>query len=176
METIEAIKTRRSVRSFTQEAIPEKVFSVIEEAIMHSPSGSNSQESHFVIIREPEQIRKVKRFAQGISGTPAAIIVLCTNKKEALFRGGKDTLEVLRFVNLGIAASYIMLATHSYGVANCPARSFHQTAIKEIVRLPEDIEPELLISLGYPDQKPRPKDVKPSSEVISYEQYGKSRA
>lgn len=176
MEALEAIKTRRSVRSFKQVAIPEKIFAVIEEVIMHCPSGGNSQESHFVIIREQEQIRKIKRFAQGVSGMPAAIIVLCTNKKEALLRGGKDTLEVLRFVNLGIAASYIMLATHANGIANCPVRSFHQAAIKKIIGLPEEIEPELLISLGYADHTPRPKNVKSLTEVISYEQYGKRRA
>lgn len=157
MEALEAIKTRRSVRSFKQVAIPEKIFAVIEEVIMHCPSGGNSQESHFVIIREQEQIRKIKRFAQGVSGMPAAIIVLCTN-------------------NLGIAASYIMLATHANGIANCPVRSFHQAAIKKIIGLPEEIEPELLISLGYADHTPRPKNVKSLTEVISYEQYGKRRA
>lgn len=145
------------VRSFKQVVIPEKIFAIIEEVIMHCPSGGNSPESHFVIIREQEQVRKVKRFVQGVSGMPTAIIVLCTN-------------------NLGIAASYIMLATHTNGVANCPVRSFYQAAIKKIIGLPEEIEPELLISLGYADHTPRPNNVKSLTEVISYEQYGKRRA
>lgn len=172
MDTIEAIKTRRSARSFDDRPIPSEVITEIEEAIMHSPSGSNAQESHFVIVQDKEQIRRIKRFAQGVSGNPAAIVVLCSNKKEALARGGLDTLEVLRFVNLGIVASFIILVAQSHGVGNCPARSFHQQSIMEILQLPEDVEPELLISLGYVDQKPRPKTMKSATEVISYDKYG----
>jgi nitroreductase len=171
MDTIEAIRTRRSVRSFEDRPIPKEVIKAIEEAIMQTPSGSNAQESHFVIVQDKEQIRRIKRFAQGVSGNPASIIVLCSNKNEALIRGGLDTQEVLRFVNLGIVASFIILVAQSQGVGSCPARSFHQQSVKEILQLPEDVEPELLINLGYTDQKPRPKTMKSATEVISHDKY-----
>ncbi|WP_307320646.1 nitroreductase family protein [Evansella vedderi] len=171
---MEAIKTRRSSRSFEDRPIPEDVITDIKDAIMHSPSGSNAQESHFVIVQDKNQILKLKRFAQGVSGTPAAIVVLCSNKQEALIRGGQDTAEVLRFVNLGIVASFIILVAQSHGVGNCPARSFHQQSIKQILELPEEVDPELLISLGYTDQKPRPKTIKSVTEVISHERYNYS--
>jgi|SRR5699024_2404993 len=171
MDTLEAIKTRRSSRSFDDQPIPKEVITAIEEAIMHSPSGSNAQESHFVIVQDKEQIRRMKRFAQGVSGNPTAIIVLCSNKNEALVRGGLDTQEVLRFVNLGIAASFILLTAHSYGVGSYPARSFHKQSIKEILELPEEVDPELFINLGYADEKPRQKTLKSSKEVISHDRY-----
>jgi nitroreductase len=173
LDVLEAVKTRRSTRSYDNKRLPKEVFEAIEEAILHSPSGSNAQESHFVIVQDPLQIRRIKRFAQGLSGDPAALVVLCTNEAEALARGGIDTAELLRFVNLGIAASYILLTAQSLGVASCPARSFHQKSIKEIVGLPDEVQPELLISLGYANQPPRPKTSKPAREVISYDQYGK---
>ncbi|GAX91750.1 nitroreductase family protein [Effusibacillus lacus] len=175
MNVLDAIKIRRSIRSFERRSLPPEVIQSIEDAILHSPSGSNAQESHFVIVQDPDQIRRIKRFAQGLSGDPAAVVVLCTNKEEALARGGLDTAEVLRFVNLGIAAAYILLTASSLEVGSCPARSFHQKAIKEILGLPEGIEPELLISLGYSNQPPRPKSSKPVREVISYDQYGKEK-
>lgn len=176
MEVLKAIKTRRSVRSFDDRPLPAEVIDAIEDAILHSPSGSNAQESHFVIIQDAAQIRRIKRFAQGLSGQPAAVLVLCSNQSEAFTRGGVDSVEVLRFVNLGIAASYILLTTQSLGVGNCPVRSFHREAIKKILELPCDVEPELLISLGYPDQPTRPKSSKPVREVISFDQYGKQRS
>ncbi|WP_126428617.1 nitroreductase family protein [Brevibacillus marinus] len=176
MEVIDALKTRRSARSFERRPLPPEVIQAIEDAVLHSPSGSNAQESHVVIVQDPVQLRRIKRFAQGLSGEPAAIAVLCSNQREALARGGVDTAEVLRFVNLGIAAAYIMLATHSLGVGNCPVRSFHQQAIKEILGLPEDVQPELLISLGYANQPPRPRSSKAVQEVISYDEYGKNRS
>lgn len=142
MNVLDAIKIRRSIRSFERRSLPPEVIQSIEDAILHSPSGSNAQESHFVIVQDPDQIRRIKRFAQGLSGDPAAVVVLCTNKEEALARGGLDTAEVLRFVNLGIARRY---------------------------------RTELLISLGYSNQPPRPKSSKPVREVISYDQYGKEK-
>ncbi len=175
LDITKAIKTRRSIRAFTQTPIPSEVFKSIEEAILYSPSGSNAQESHFVIVQDKGQIKKLKRFAQGVADYPAAIVVICSNKEEALKRGGLDTLEALRFVNIGIVASYIMLVTHSYGVGSCPARSFHQKSVKYILQLPDEIEPELLISLGYPNQTPRPKNMKQTNEVISYDKFGQGR-
>lgn len=172
MEVLEAIKSRRSARSFADKPLEPHVLEAIEEAVLHSPSASNAQEAHFVIVRDKARLRAIKRFAQGLSGDPAALIVLCSNRVEALARGGADGAEVLRFVNLGIAAAHIMLTAQSLGVASCPARSFHQRAVAEIVGLPEEAKPELLVSLGYGDQPPRPKTSKPMQEMISYEQYG----
>jgi len=65
------------------------------------------------------------------------------------------------------------LTAQSLGVSSCPVRSFHARAVQQVLGLPEDIVPELLITLGYADQPPRPKTSKPAREVISYDRYGK---
>ncbi|MFZ5822923.1 MAG: nitroreductase family protein [Bacillota bacterium] len=173
MNVLEAIRSRRSTRAFQPKPLAPEVITAIEEAILHCPSGSNAQESHFVIVQDPVQLRRIKRFAPGLGGEPAGLVVLCSNQTEALSRGGKDTAEVLRFVNLGIAASSILLTAHSLGVGTCPVRSFHRGAVKQLLGLPEDVDPELLITLGYPAQPPRPKTSKPATEVISHERYSR---
>ncbi|WP_419887052.1 nitroreductase family protein [Neobacillus niacini] len=172
MEVIEAVKSRRSTRSYEPSKLPTEFIQDIESAILNSPSGSNAQESHFVIVQDEGKLRLIKRFAPGLSGDPAAVVVLCSNATESLNRGGLDTAEVLRFVNIGIAAAYILLTAHSNGVGNCPVRSFHREAIKKVLDLPTDVEPELLISLGFANMPPRPKTSKQALEVISYDQYG----
>lgn len=173
MDVLEAIKTRRSSRSFAERGgLPIEVVDSIEQSILHSPSGSNAQESHFLIVQNKEQIKRIKRFSPGLSGDPAAVIVLCSNPAEALHKGGKDSVEVLRFVNLGIVAAYILLSTHSLGIGNCPVRSFHKKAIKELLALPHEMEPELLISLGYAKESPRKKKNRAKEEVISFDRYG----
>ncbi|WAH37109.1 nitroreductase family protein [Alicyclobacillus dauci] len=172
MDVLEAIRSRRSTRSFEPRGLEPEIINAIETAITSSPSGSNAQESHFVIVQDPAQIRRIKRFAPGLSGDPAAVVVLCSNRRDALERGGADTAEVLRFVNMGIAAAYVLLTTFSFGLGNCPVRSFHRGAIKEIVGLPGDIEPELLITMGYPAEPPRLKTSMPMTEVISHDHFG----
>lgn len=172
MDVLEAVKARRSTRSFAKRRLEPHVLKAVEEAVLHSPSASNAQEAHVVIVQDEARIRQIKRFAQGLSGTPSAIVVLCTNRKEALARGGIDSAEVLRFINLGVAASAIMLTVQSLGASSCPVRSFHRPSIAAIAGLPEEIMPELLISLGYADREPRPKTSKLMREMISYERYG----
>ncbi|SFV09267.1 nitroreductase family protein [Alicyclobacillus macrosporangiidus] len=172
MDVMEVIRTRRSTRSFQPRSLDAQAMEAIETAILNSPSGSNAQESHFVIVKDPDQIRRIKRFAPGLSGQPAAVVVLCSNRREALIRGGTDTVQTLRFVNLGIAAAYILLVTSSLQLGNCPVRSFHKKAVQTLLQLPEDVEPELLITVGHPAEPPRPKVSKPVTEVISYDRFG----
>jgi len=172
MDVLETIKTRRSARSFADQPLGPHIVEAIEEAILYSPSASNAQEAHVVIVQEKARIRQIKRFAQGLSGWPAALVILCSNRDEALARGGIDSAETLRFINLGVAASAVMLTAQSLGVASCPVRSFHGESVAAIAGLPEAVRPELMISLGYADQPPRPKTSKLLREMISYEQYG----
>ncbi|MBJ9987960.1 nitroreductase family protein [Paenibacillus sp. S28] len=172
MDVLETIKARRSARSFTGQRLEPHIVEAIEEAILHSPSASNAQESHFVIVQDEVRIRHIKRFAQGLSGQPAAVVVLCSNHQESLARGGADSADMLRFINLGVAASAIMLTAQSLGASSCPVRSFHAPSIAAITGLPEEVKPELLISLGYADKPPRPKTSKPPKEMISFERYG----
>ncbi|MEK5382688.1 nitroreductase family protein [Niallia sp. FSL W8-0635] len=170
---LEAIRTRRSSRSFQESnGLPAEIMKAIEQSIINSPSGSNAQESHFIIVQDKEQIKRIKRFSPGLSGNPTAVIILCSNPTEALNKGGKDSEEVLRFVNLGIVAAYILLSTHTLGFGNCPVRSFHKDAIKKLLELPNGMEPELLISLGYSKESPRKKNSRLKEEVISFDKYG----
>ncbi|HEO8422248.1 nitroreductase [Mycobacteroides abscessus subsp. abscessus] len=173
MDVLEAIRTRRSSRSFQESnGLPAEIMKAIEQSIINSPSGSNAQESHFIIVQDKEQIKRIKRFSPGLSGNPTAVIILCSNPTEALNKGGKDSEEVLRFVNLGIVAAYILLSTHTLGFGNCPVRSFHKDAIKKLLELPNGMEPELLISLGYSKESPRKKNSRLKEEVISFDKYG----
>lgn len=173
MDVLEAIETRRSSRSFQEnKELSSEIIEAVEQSILHSPSGSNAQESHFIIVQDKEQLKRIKRFSPGLSGNPSAVIVLCSNPTEALNKGGKDSEEVLRFVNLGIVAAYILLSTHTLGIGNCPVRSFHKEAIKTLLELPNEMEPELLISLGYSKEAPRKKNSRLKEEVISFDKYG----
>lgn len=172
MDVLEAIRTRRSTRAFRAEPLSDDVIRAVEDAVLHSPSGSNAQDFHAILVRDQQQIRRIRRFAPGLAGTPAAVVVMCSNRVEARRRGGRDGEAALRLINTGIATAYILLATHGLGVGNCPVRSFHRGAVKRLLGLPPEVDPELLIALGYPAAPPRSKKSKPVTEVVSYERYG----
>jgi nitroreductase len=54
---------------------------------------------------------------------------------------------------------------------SCPVASFNRLAIRELLGIPEYVEPVLMVSLGYPEEWPRPPTRRPLEEVVHYERY-----
>lgn len=164
----DVIKGRRSVRSFRDEHIPEEHLRFVLEAGVWAPSGGNAQPWEFVVVREKSTIEKIKLFSPGLFGNPDVIVVLCVNKRRV--RGGKHE-ELIALMDVAMAAQNMMLAAYSLGVGSCPIASFNKSAIKELLEIPEHVDPVLMLSLGYPDEWPKPPKKRPLEEVTHYEKY-----
>jgi len=63
MEVLEALRTRRSIRKYTKEEIPEGDIRKIIEAAMSGPSAVNSQPWHFIIIKVDQSSMKYPKQA-----------------------------------------------------------------------------------------------------------------
>ena len=64
MTTLEAIKTRRSTRRFSDKRIEQEKLETIIEAGRYAPSGGNSQTCHFIVVRNKEVLAKLAELAQ----------------------------------------------------------------------------------------------------------------
>jgi len=114
---------------------------------------------------------RVKLISPGLFGNPAALIICCINKKRAE-KGGRLG-ENTALMDVSMAAQNMMLMAYSLGIGSCPIVSFNKTALKELLNIPEDVEPVLIISLGYPEFWPKPPKRRPLEEVVHVEEYGK---
>jgi len=61
---LELIKSRRSTRKFTSEAVPDDMLGQIVEAGRFAPSGGNCQTTHFIVVKKPEVLAKLKELVQ----------------------------------------------------------------------------------------------------------------
>ncbi|MCL7385880.1 MAG: nitroreductase family protein [Thaumarchaeota archaeon] len=170
-ELLNIIKGRRSVRSFLEKKIPDEHLKLIMEAGIWAPSGSNIQPWQFVLVREPELIRKIKLVSPGLFGNPDALVVACVDRNR-YERAGKLGY-TLSLMDVSMAAQNMMLMAYSLGIGSCPIASFSKLALKEILGLPDNFEPVLMISLGYPEKWPSPPERRPLSEVVYVNGYGK---
>jgi nitroreductase len=59
MNTLEAIKTRRSTRKFKSVAVPDEILEKIIEAGRFAPCGGNSQTTHFIVISNKEILNEL---------------------------------------------------------------------------------------------------------------------
>lgn len=66
MEALEAILTRRSTRNYKPDAVEEEKLEQILAAAKQAPSGRNNQTNHFLVIRNPEVLRKLAAMAQEV--------------------------------------------------------------------------------------------------------------
>lgn len=167
---MEAIKGRRSVRSFLGQPVDRKILEQLVEAAIWAPSGGNAQTWHFVVVTNSEQLSRLRTVSPGMLGVPPATIVVCQDQKEAKRKGG-PLGAFLAVVDAAMAAQNILLAAYDAGLGTCVIASFHTDAVARILGLPEEMKPVLLISVGWPERIPSPPPRR--TDVISWERYGK---
>ncbi|WP_240911649.1 nitroreductase family protein [Thermococcus sp. LS1] len=168
---MEAIEGRRAVRRFQEREVPLEDLKKILEAGIWAPSGSNVQPWEFIVVRERDNIERVKLVSPGLFGNPSTVVVLCINTKLAK-RGGKLG-EESALMDISMAAQNMMLAAYSMGIGSCPVLSFNKTALKELLNIPEHVEPVLILIFGYPRVWPKPPRRRPLKEVVHVEEYGR---
>ena len=170
MEVLEAIKTRRSVRTFTDTPIENDTLHDLIEAGVWAPSGGNMQSWRFVVISKPDQLENIRNLSPGIFGHPTAIITVCSDLAEAEEKGGPLGSAFLAPTEAAMAAQNILLAAHAKGLGACVIASFHAAAVQRLLKLPKSIKPLLLIILGYPLAIPK-APVRKVEEIIWLETY-----
>jgi nitroreductase len=85
-----------------------------------------------------------------------------------------DNARMIQMADAACAASNIALAAHAEGIGSCLAVSFADIAIRKILHIPEGINPQIIVTLGYPDESPEPPPRKEISEITFDDDYGKA--
>lgn len=169
MDLLKAIMERRSVRSFQADPVPVDMLRRLVEAGIWAPSGGNAQTWCFIIVTDGASIRRLKMLSPGLLGNPPAVIVICQNVAEAERKGAKLGKEVLMLMDSAMAAQNIMLAAYAEGLGTCIVRSFHPEGVQKLLKLPQYIEPQILISVGFPASVPKPP--KRNFDIVSFQEY-----
>ncbi len=170
MDVMQAIKGRRSIRKFTPEAVEKEKLERLLEAARWAPTAANQQRWRFVIVTSPAMVQLVMKFAPGIFSTPSAFIVICVEKRPDT----NPVFEATYLADCSMAAQNMMLAAHEMGIGTCVALSYAKVAIKEILDLPDGIEPLLVLTVGYPAEDPEPPTRLELREIAFADKHGGS--
>jgi nitroreductase len=168
METWEAIRSRRNVRSFEDRPVPDDHLSEILEAGRRAPSSQNWQPWSFVAVTERDRLIKLAQVWQGAGHVAhsAATVALVASPPSEQRRG---TL----YYDLGQATMSIMLAAAGLGIGSSHSSVGDQDLAREVLGFPDDKFCAYMISLGYPADRPlsliRRPDRRPFDEVVHRE-------
>ncbi|MFN8374171.1 MAG: nitroreductase family protein [Anaerolineae bacterium] len=141
MNVSEAIKTKRAVRMFKQEPVPQEVMEQILEAGRRSQSSKNSQPWQFIVIRERERLTALSqmgKFAGHIAGAAFAVVLV----------GAQSSL--WNSFDLGQACAYLQLAAWELGVGTCIATIYDEAEAKALLGVPDEMSCYVALSFGYP--------------------------
>jgi nitroreductase len=158
METWDAVTSRRQVRSFTDEAIPDDHLRRILEAGRRAPSARNRQPWDFVVVRNRVQLERLAGVWQGASwtaGSHATIAFVLANADD-------PRVAALQRFDLGQAAMQMMITAADLAVATGQAACEDQSLAQELLGFPDGHHCALLIAIGYPADRPLRPIVKPS--------------
>jgi len=149
MDTYEAITSRRSIRQYTADPVPDEMIQELLTAAMSAPSGGNSRPWHFVVVTAREQLNALAVLKQVLERAPLAIVV-CGDSEL-----GRN--KVSWAINCSLASQNILLAAHARGLGavwlGCYPDPDRVARVAEILGLPEHIVPLNMIAIGYPAEE-----------------------
>lgn len=157
MDAMEAILTRRSVRSYADAPVSDSVVKGLLEAAMSAPSAGNQQPWQFICVTDREilsAITRVHPYSGMLAQAPLAIVV-CGDLSRERFQGYwvQDCSAATQ--NLLIAARALELGAVWLGVYPLEDRV---EGLRKIFGLPESIVPLCVVSVGYPAVAQGPAD------------------
>lgn len=160
MDTLETIYTRRSIRKYSSEIIPQETVEELLHAAMHAPTARNIQPWHFVIIDERallDELADVHPYAKMLKEATLAILV-CGDKK-------LQDMDAYIVQDCSAATQNILLAAHANGLGavwlGMYPREKRMQDVGKVLHIPDHILPVSLISIGYPaETRPAPERYK----------------
>ena len=177
METWEAIRSRRNVRSFTGEPVPDDHLNEILESARRSPSSQNWQPWDFVVVTSRSALAELSEVQHGggaghvASAGAAVAVVASVIDRSGGPDGGRDAGRLRRlYFDLGQAVMSMMIAAAGLRIASGHAGVSDQDLARKVLGLPPDKFCAFVISFGYPADRPldlvRHPDRRPFDEVV----------
>jgi nitroreductase len=173
MELSEAIKNRRSVRTYKKQDLPQGTVEKLLEAARWAPSAGNVQPWEFVVVT----LKKIKQelakaaFGQKDLEDAALVIVVCADEMRAERSYGVRGKTVYCLQDTAVAVQNILLMACSLGLGSCWIGAFREDEVKRVIGAPREMRPVALISVGYADEAPPARNRRPISEIMHKESF-----
>jgi len=150
VDTWDAIRARRNVRSYRPDPVPHSDLQRIAEAGWRSPSASNRQPWDFVIVTDSDRVQELSTVWQGarhIASAAAAIALVAPVPPD-------ERRKLLDQYDLGQATMAMMLEATDLGIGTGHSAVGDQDEARAILGVPDDHIVAYLLGLGYPADRP----------------------
>ena len=192
---LEMIKSRRTVRDFSEKNIPVGVIENAVRTAASAPSGANKEPWHFVIVKDPALKKKIRVAAEKeekefyehrapdswledlnqfktdwhkpfLEVAPALIVVF---RQSYIDLGSTRRKNYYVSESVGIASGFLLAALHNAGLVTLTHTPSPMGFLEKILKRPKNEKAFLLIPVGYPAENAKVPDLikKPYNEIAT---------
>jgi nitroreductase len=175
------IRTRRSIRKYTDQPVSAEMVTQLLESARLAPSGSNTQPWHFIVVRSEDTRRKLAEVSHKQDWmTTAPVHIVCVADIRVRIGGNEavsvdesssqfELKQIIR--DTAIAAEHMVLEAESMGLSTCWVAWFDQKEIRPVLDIPSDKFVLCILTVGYPGEKPKARPRKQLETIVHYEKW-----
>lgn len=174
METIDCIRSRRSVRKFKDKDVDMHTLGEVLECGLTAPSSGNLQNWRFVVVKSPgtkQAIADACMQQLWIASAPVVVVVCAECEKIKKFYGLRGE-RLYTIQNCAASVQNMLLAAHSLGLSSCWIGAFEEEMLQRAVGMPPNIRPQAVLPIGYPAETPKKPLHHNMENMIYIESYG----
>jgi F420 biosynthesis protein FbiB-like protein len=179
---LDAIKERRSIRKYLDHPVPKEAIEEFLAVAGWAPSAHNAQPWRFIVLADASVKRKLAEAMaeswaadmaeDGLNVKPgnrevrverfatAPVLILACLTMDGMRKFPDARRQHIErdsaIQSLGAALQSLLLAAHAKGFGACwfCAPAFCKETVRKVLKIPDDIEPQALVAIGYPAEKP----------------------
>ncbi len=169
MQLIELINKRYSVRSYKPDSVEEDKLQKVLEAAQLAPTAANHQPFRIIVIHTQDRQKELLSIYNRPWFVQAPLVIcFCGIPDDAwVRRDGKKYSDV----DTTIAMDHLILEATDLGLGTCWIAAFDPTAARQVLSIPENVEPVAFTPLGYPADQPYEKRRKNLDELVRYDHW-----
>jgi nitroreductase len=166
VEFSQLIRSRYSVRGYKPDDVEPEKLEIVLEAARLAPTASNRQPFEFLVVPTAGREGDLRRIYSREWFVQAPLVICaCAIPAQCWVRmDGKPYADV----DVAIALDHLILAATELGLGTCWIADFDPTAAREVLDLPDGVEPIAFTPLGYPATERPPKQRKSLSDLVHY--------
>ncbi len=179
MDFLACVQTRRSIRKYKQEPVPNGVIERVISAATFSPSWKNAQTARYVVVRDADLKNELaEKCSMGfefnkntIKNAPAIVLLTTVSSRSGYERDGSFSTSKgthWESFDAGIAAQTLCLAAHAEGLGTVILGIFDEDKVVKAANIPEGEKLSARIAIGYPGEAPNMPKRKAPQDITKY--------
>lgn len=159
---------RYSVRSYDSKPVDQACIDKILKAGHLAPTARNCQPQVIYVVKSEDMLKKLNEVSPCVFGAPQCFVV-CYDTERVARRGARGDYGE---IDATIALTHMMLEAAELGIGTCAVGRFDYDKLCEVMELPENIHPVLMIPFGYPAEDATPSGMhttfRDPEEIVRY--------